>query len=74
MVCVCVCMSVGRYVCARESLSFTVFSSLLCIRLCAPVWRNSTQKNILLLYPEAFFLFFFFRSFSFLTAHNLVLK
>ena len=61
------CVSVGMHVCACESLSVTVFSSLLCIRLCAPVWRNSTHKNILLLYLKAFllafFLFFFFLSF-----------
>ena len=62
MICVCVCVGGGGYivyifmifvcvcvcVCSRKFV-LTVFCSSLCDGLCAPIWRNSTQKSILLL-------------------------
>ena len=40
--CVCVCVCLRKFV-------LTVFCSSLCDGLCTPIWRNSTQKSILLL-------------------------
>ena len=42
-VCVCVCTCLQKFV-------LTVFCSLLCDGLCAPIWRNSTWKSTLLLF------------------------